>query len=281
MLISSTCEAVPCDELGNDLPPHTPPPPPEVPDPDDEWDPFNSRRDFDFAWYHFVEQESSADLINKALDQWAADLLSSGTEPPWESPQDLYASIDAIRPGAAAWKLFKVKYEGPRPPGTPPKWMTETYEFCLRDTRVVLHQQMAMTEFKDKVNYTPYMQFNPDGKRIYSNFMSGEWVWKKAVSSLVLLNTYAFSILKTCYLQDEISVDPATLGAMMVAMIAGSDKTTVSVGTGHQEYYPVYATPGILINTARRAHGSAVLPVGFLPIPKSKSLVNILLVLTR
>lgn len=56
---------------------------------------------------------------------------------------------------------------------------------------------------------------------------------------------------------------------MLVPIISGSDKTTVSVATGHQEYHPVYMSPGNLTNVARRAHGNAVLPVAFLPIPKS------------
>ena len=56
---------------------------------------------------------------------------------------------------------------------------------------------------------------------------------------------------------------------MFVPVIAGSDKTTVSVATGHQEYHPVYISPGNISNTARRGHGNGVLPVAFLPIPKS------------
>jgi hypothetical protein len=55
---------------------------------------------------------------------------------------------------------------------------------------------------------------------------------------------------------------------MFLPIIAGSDKTTVSVATGHQEYHPVYISPGIISNTARRGHRNGVLPVAFLPIPK-------------
>ena len=61
---------------------------------------------------------------------------------------------------------------------------------------------------------------------------------------------------------------------MFVPIIAGSDKTTVSVATGHQEYHPVYVSVGNLSNTARRARGNGVLPVAFLPIPKSESYYN-------
>jgi len=67
-----------------------------------------------------------------------------------------------------------------------------------------------------------------------------------------------------------IAADPSTHGAMFVPVIAGSDKTAVSVATGHQEYHPVYMSPGNLSNVARRAHGNAFLPVAFLPIPKSE-----------
>jgi hypothetical protein len=52
---------------------------------------------------------------------------------------------------------------------------------------------------------------------------------------------------------------------MVVPIVAGSDKMTVSVATGHQEYHPVYMSPGNLTNTARRGHGSSVLLVAFLP----------------
>jgi len=55
---------------------------------------------------------------------------------------------------------------------------------------------------------------------------------------------------------------------MFLPIVAGSDKTTVSVGTGSQSFHPVYQSPGCITNTARRAHGNGMLPVGFLPIPK-------------
>ena len=61
---------------------------------------------------------------------------------------------------------------------------------------------------------------------------------------------------------------------MFVPVVAGSDKTTVSVATGYQEYHPVYMSPGNLTNTARRAYGNSVLPVAFLPIPKSMALFH-------
>ena len=57
---------------------------------------------------------------------------------------------------------------------------------------------------------------------------------------------------------------------MLVPIIAGSDKTTVSVATGHQEYHPLYISTGNITNTMRRSHAVGMEPVALLPIPKSK-----------
>jgi len=57
---------------------------------------------------------------------------------------------------------------------------------------------------------------------------------------------------------------------MFVPIILGSDKTTVSVGTGDNEYYPLYLSIGNIRNNVRRAHRNGVVLVGFLAIPKSK-----------
>lgn len=54
-------------------------------------------------------------------------------------------------------------------------------------------------------------------------------------------------------IQNIITADPCTHG---------------SVATGHQEYHPVYKSPGNLINTAYQGHGLGIMPVAFLPIPK-------------
>jgi hypothetical protein len=67
---------------------------------------------------------------------------------------------------------------------------------------------------------------------------------------------------------------------MLVPVVAGSDKTTVSVATDHQEYHPVYMSPGNFSNIMCHAHGDAVLPVAFLPIPKSESFLYVILNIT-
>ena len=55
---------------------------------------------------------------------------------------------------------------------------------------------------------------------------------------------------------------------MYCPIIAGADKTTVSVATGNVEYHPLYISLGNVYNSIRRAHRNAVVPIGFLAIPK-------------
>ncbi|KIJ11323.1 hypothetical protein PAXINDRAFT_36956, partial [Paxillus involutus ATCC 200175] len=61
-------------------------------------------------------------------------------------------------------------------------------------------------------------------------------------------------------------------GAMFAPWILGSDKTTVSVATGNNEYYPIYLSVGNLHSNVRCAHGEGVSLLGFLAIPKCKVL---------
>lgn len=112
---------------------------------------------------------------------WAASVLEYGGEIPWANAQDLYSTIDAVQHGDAPWRVYHIRYQGPLPAGTPPKWMTQTYELCTRDSRQVLHNQMSTSDFKGSVNYTSYQQFDGEGRRVWSNFMSGDWTWKQGV----------------------------------------------------------------------------------------------------
>lgn len=94
--------------------------------------------------------------------------------------------------------------------------------------------------------------------------MSGDWAWNQAVSICFFL--WYLSANKT---QNIIAKDQETHGTMFVPIMLGSDKTTVSVATGHVEYWPLYGSIGNIHNNMRRAHGAGVVLIGFLSIPKS------------
>jgi len=169
---------------------------------------------------------------------------------PWKSAKELYATIDSIQAGSAPWTTHTFQYNGPKPAGAVPTWMTETYELSVRNVLHVVEGQLAEEEFDGRCDYTPYKEFDSQGNRVWSNLLSGEWAYREAVGFALVAKL------------------PGTRGAMLVPIVSGSDKTTVSVATGHQEFHPVYVSPGNISNAARRGHGMGVLPFAFLPIPK-------------
>ncbi|KAF6762532.1 hypothetical protein DFP72DRAFT_987054 [Ephemerocybe angulata] len=140
-----------------------------------------------------------------------------------------------------------LRYSGTLPEN-PPAWMTQGYELCIRDAHHILHHQLGTPDFASEFEAAPYQQYQADGERVFSNLLLGDWAWCQA---------------------DEISEDHRDCrGVMLVPVISGLDKTTVSMQTGHQEYHPVYISPGNLTNIARRGHENGVMPIAFLPIPK-------------
>ncbi|KAJ2929622.1 hypothetical protein H1R20_g7476, partial [Candolleomyces eurysporus] len=239
------------DKNGVPLLPGTAPPPRE-PYSTNAWYPFNNRLEFDFAHYHYVELQTSEAKINTALDHWKAVTIAALGSPedvssaPWNTAQEVYSTIDEIQEGGAPFRTVHLQYQGTKPLN-PPSWMVDTFEFCFRDSRLVLQQQLDNPEFATQFETVPYRLFNSKGERVFLNLFSADWIYREA---------------------DTIAADPATHGAMVVPVVSGLDKTTVSVATRHQEYHPFYISAGNLTNLARRSHGSGVVPVAFLPISK-------------
>ena len=61
-----------------------------------------------------------------------------------------------------------------------------------------------------------------------------------------------------------------------MGIVLGSNKTTVSVATGHVEYHPLYLSIGNIHNSVRRAHRNSVTPIAFLAIPKCEHFLSYL-----
>ena len=72
------------------------------------------------------------------------------------------------------------------------------------------------------------------------------------------------------FFQEILGQDLICTGAMFVPIILGSDKTTVSVATGQNEYYPIYISIGNVHNNIRHAHKGALKLLGILPIAKGE-----------
>ncbi|KIJ58693.1 hypothetical protein HYDPIDRAFT_33907 [Hydnomerulius pinastri MD-312] len=151
--------------------------------------------------------------------------------------------------GDVKWQRYKIQYTGDMPDLNPPPWMRQTFEVWFRDVREVTRIILGNPSFAEEMDLRPFREFSTEGdERQYQDFMSGDWAWDQA---------------------DIISEDEKTHGSTFVPIILGSDKTTVSVGTGNNEYYPLYLSIGNVRNGVHHAHWDALVLVGFLAIPKS------------
>ncbi|KAL0572526.1 hypothetical protein V5O48_009441 [Marasmius crinis-equi] len=156
--------------------------------------------------------------------------------------------IDAILTGAAPWKCLSVRYQGERLEGEAPSWMEKEYEVFYRDPRVIFTNQLQHGDLDGEFDYQPFKEFDEHDERCWQNLMSVDWAWSQC---------------------DQIyNDDPSTEGAMFSPIVLGSDKTTVSVATGQNKYYPLYGSHGGLHNNVRRAHKEGFHILAFLAIPK-------------
>jgi len=209
----------------------------------------------------------SAGDIDTLVNLWAASLVAHNDTPPFANHSELYATIDATPLGDVPWESFTLKYNGEIPVENPPPWMVSDYDIWFRDPREIVQNLLSNADFDNEFDYSPLQEFDVDENHRYQDFMSGNWAWKQAVSS-ALVNSKIFQEANPLS-QDLIAEDPETHGAMFVPIILGSDKTTVSVATGNNEYWPVYLSIGNIHNNVRRAHRNGVVLLGFLSIPKS------------
>ncbi|KAF8502848.1 hypothetical protein F5888DRAFT_1607397 [Russula emetica] len=239
----------PCDKDGNYLPPDTPPPPQYTERSTDDWTPYRSRVEFEVAEFLYMRNQMSGGHIDDLLSWWAATLVEHGARPPFKSHGNLYSTIDATPLGDCPWQSFTLEYNGDRPENNVPSWMTSKYDVWFRSPCKLLENMVSNPDFDGEFDVTPLQEHDMAGNHRFQNFMSGNWSWKQA---------------------DIIAEDPITHGSMFVPIILGSDKTTVSVGTGNNEYWPVYMSIGNIHNNVRRAHRNGVVLLGFLAIPKTK-----------
>ncbi|KAG1736223.1 hypothetical protein EDB19DRAFT_1896127 [Suillus lakei] len=238
----------PCDADGVFLPPGAPPPPPKNVVTDD-WTPFHNHSEFETAEFLYTRNQMAAGQIDHLLDLWASTLAKHTDKPLFGDHRDLYNVIDSSPFRDVTWQNFTVAYDGERLTDDIKPWMDNKYKVWFRDPCEVVHNMLANLTYSSEIDYRPYQEYSTEGdKWQWKDFMSDDWVWDQA---------------------DEIVKDPSTLGSMFVPVILGSNKTTVSVGTGNNEYYPLYASIGNIHNSVCQAHHNGVVVIRFLAMPKT------------
>ncbi|KAH9040802.1 hypothetical protein EDB85DRAFT_2072152 [Lactarius pseudohatsudake] len=227
------------------------PPPARSDLPPDDWSPFEDAAQFLLADFLFHKAQMSASNINELFDFWALSVEKHDIAAPYDSHRTLYATIDTIQDSDAPWQCLSVNAASDNSDilEHAPSWKREEYEVWYRDPDVVIRNLLDNPDFASQFDTAPYIMTDTQGERRFTDFMSGHFAWRRS----------------TMIYED----DPTMEGAMYCAVILGSDKTTVSVATGHVEYHPLYLSVGNLHNEARCGHRNRVIPIAFLAIPKA------------
>ena len=86
--------------------------------------------------------------------------------------------------GNVLWQTFSVSFNGKIPEGDTTPWKHASYNVWFRDPHMVLKNQLKNLDFSNKIDVAPKIMQDENGKRQYTDFMSGDWGWQQAVSAL-------------------------------------------------------------------------------------------------
>ena len=168
----------PCDADGYDIEPGMPPQD-HSGSSQSSWFPFTSQVQFETADFLFRKAEMSQTDTDTLMRLWAT--TTSNSCAPFLNHHEMLTTIDAINVGDIQWQCFSAKYSGQVPPGpNPPDWMAKEYTVYFRDSLSVVRSMISNPDFKGQFDYAPYRECE-DGKRRWTDVMSGNWVWKQAV----------------------------------------------------------------------------------------------------
>ncbi|KAI9452139.1 hypothetical protein BJY52DRAFT_1205778 [Lactarius psammicola] len=190
----------------------------------------------------------SAGDINCLLTLWAASLAIHNDKPPFANAAQMYNTINSSPLGGIPWESFSLQYNGVHPERDVPSWMEADYDVWFQNPRTLVHNMLSNPDFESDFDYVPFQEHTADGIHRFCDFMSGNWAWRQA---------------------DLITEDPKMHDSVFCPIILGSDKTTVSVATGHNKYWPLYLSIGNIQNNVRQAHHNGIVLLGFFAIPQT------------
>lgn len=130
----------------------------------------------------------SQDNINHLLHLWGLSLMQHGAQfGPFDNYQHIFETIDSIEEGDAPWQCLKIRLVNCEDvDDSTPEWKSKEYELWYRCPDVVLANMLSNPDFDGQFDYQPYVETGEKDERRYSDFMSGNFGFRQAVSLLHL-----------------------------------------------------------------------------------------------
>lgn len=116
--------------------------------------------------------------VDHLMELW--DLSGSA---PFPNHDDMQSKIDDIPLGSAPWKCF-IAPPAPDLPANAPDWKKQSYQIWYRDLLAVISNMLSNPDFAKEFDRAPYVDLGADGKRRFSEFMSGNFSFEQAVRAI-------------------------------------------------------------------------------------------------
>lgn len=148
--------------------------------PNDDWSPFENGLTFQLADFLYRDEQMSGANLDHLFALWA-QRDQDGQGSPFTNHKQMYSQIDAIEQGYAPWQCMETRYNGVVDDASP-IWKTRTYEVWHRNPNDILRNLLDNPDFHDAFDATPLQLFGPDDRRHWTDFMTGNYAWRQAVS---------------------------------------------------------------------------------------------------
>jgi hypothetical protein len=148
--------------------------------PESPWEPYANGVQFKTADFLYRRAEMSAGNIDELLDIWAESTLERGEDPPFQSHDHIYETIDATRHGDVPWKCLVITSNGVTDDSCP-SWQKDEWEVFYRDPDLVIRQMLENPDFDGQMDYAAYVGLDNTGKRYWNDFMSGNFAYRRSV----------------------------------------------------------------------------------------------------
>lgn len=126
----------------------------------------------------------AAGEIDELMELWVLSMSEHGGHSPFESYEEMYATIDATKLGDAPWQCFSATYEG-LVTNASPSWQLAGYEVWYCDPDTVISNILENPDFEGQFDYSAYVELDKTDGRRWSNFMSANFAWCHSVCALI------------------------------------------------------------------------------------------------